>query len=198
MDVRYFYLGSGDGNSSLLRRPLKIFKYLAQKMKIIRVSNNFNTESLNKKEETKKSIKFAKKLWVYTLSRERKKKLIQVNRCRMRGYIVLTDRYPQNEFDGLCDGPKLRNVKGFASRKEAEAYRIAELCPPDAAIKLIVSPEVAAKRKPNEINIETNRNLTERVKNIKFSKKTKSILIDANKSQQDVILEIKKAIWNLI
>lgn len=199
MDVRYFYLGSGDGNSSLLRKPLKIIKCLAQKLKIIKVTNNFNDEEKSKNEKAdSKSLSIARRLWIYTLSKERIRKLIQVNRCRTRGYIVLTDRYPQSEFNGLCDGPKLKNVKGIASKKEKEAYRIAKLCPPDVVIKLIVSPEVAAKRKPGEIDLEVSKNLTERVKKIKFSDKTKSILIDADKPQQDVILEIKKAIWNSI
>lgn len=196
IDVRYFYLGSGDGNSSLLRKPLKLMKKIAQKMGIIKITNNFSTPSLEVKEN--KTMNFPKRLWVYTLARERIKKLKYINRCKIRGFVVLTDRYPQNEFEGLCDGPRLLNCKGFGAKKEKQCFRIAQLCPPDLAIKLIVSPEVAKQRKPEEIELETSNNLTERVKKIKFSEKTKSVLIDADKPQEEVILEIKRVIWNEI
>lgn len=196
VDVRYFYLGSGDGSSSLLRKPLKFIKKIATKFGIIKKTNNFSVEMSQEKEN--KSIGFAKKLWIYTLAKERISKIKKLNRCKLFGYIVLTDRYPQNEFEGLCDGPKLKNEKGIIANKEKEAHRLAKLCSPDLAIKLIVSPEEAKKRKPDEINIETSRKLTERVKEIKFSESTKHVLIDADKKQDDVILEIKKAIWNAI
>lgn len=196
IDVRYFYLGSGDGNSSILRKPLKFLKNLAQKIGVIKKTNNFSTQTLElKNENNSKSMGIARKLWIYTLSKERIKKLKFVNRCKIFGYTVLTDRYPQSEFEGLCDGPKLVGKKGITARKEAEAFRIAKLCPPDLVIKLIVSPEVAKARKPGEIEEETSKNLTQRVKEINFSEKTKSVLIDADRTQKEVILDIKRAIW---
>lgn len=193
MDVRFFYLGSGDGNSSLLRIPLKCALKIAQKMGIVRKSNNFNDSKLS--EVKKEKLGMARRIWVYMLSAERIKKLRNANRCRLRGFIVLTDRYPQSEFLGLCDGPRLRNISGIAAKKEAECFRIAKLCPPDFVIKLIVPPEVAVERKPGEINVETSRNLTERVKKIKFSEHTRCVEIDSAQKQEEVWLDIKRAIW---
>lgn len=198
VDVRCFYLGSGDGNSSLLRAPLKILKVLAQKLGILKITNNFNDANLHEKNKTNKTIGLARKVWIYTLSRERIKKLVSARRCRTRGYVVITDRYPQSEFSGLCDGPKLNNQKGLCASKEAESFRIAKLSPPDLAIKLIVSPEVAQSRKPGEIDLETSKNLTERIQMIQFSEQTKIVEIDANQSQEEVILNVKKAIWQNI
>ena len=196
MDVRFFYLGSGDGNSSILRLPLKLGLKIAQRVGLVKTSNNFSDSNLG--EVKNKKLGRARRLWVYSLSAERIKKLRNANRCRLRGFVVLTDRYPQSEFPGLCDGPRLGEAKGAAARKEKECFRIAKLCPPDLAIKLIVPPEVAVQRKPGEINVETSRNLTERVKEIKFSGHTRCVEIDSAQEQKKVWLDIKRAIWDAI
>lgn len=196
MDVRLIYLGSGDGKSSILRSPLKIGLKIAQKIGIVKKSNNFSDVNLEKIKNKRFGI--ARKLWVYTLAVERTRKITGANRCKMRGFVVLTDRYPQSEFDGLCDGPRLRNERGLAAKKEAECFRIANLCPPDIAIKLIVPPEIAAKRKPDEINVDTSRSLTERIKEIRFSDYTKCMEIDSAQEQEKVWLDIKRIIWDAI
>lgn len=196
MDVRFFYLGSGDGRSSVLRKPLKFLLKIAQKKGFVKKSNNFNNEKLAAVEN--KKLVGMRKLWVYTLSKERIRKLKAASRCRMRGFIVLTDRYPQNEYDGLCDGRRLRKQGGISEKMEEKCFRIAEMCPPDLAIKMIVPPEIAVARKPGEIDIETSRNLTERVKHIKFSDRTCCTEIDSGQSQETVWLNIKRAIWEAI
>ena len=194
MDVRFFYLGSGDGQVSLLRAPVKMAMNLAIKMGKAKKSNNFSNSKLQKKEGSKDGI--ARKVWVYTLAKERIAKLTQANRCRLRGFVVLTDRYPQSEFPGLCDGKRLSGNSGLAARTENEALRIARLCPPDLAIKMIVSPEEAVRRKPGELDEETSRNLTERVKAIKFSSKTKCVEISSDQPQEKMWLDVKRAIWD--
>ena len=69
MDVRYFYLGSGDGNSSFIRIPLKAALRMAQNLGIVRVSNNFSDDNLS--EINSRRLSGARKLWVFTLSAER-------------------------------------------------------------------------------------------------------------------------------
>ncbi len=196
MDVRFFYLGSGDGNSSILRVPLKVGLKAARKLGIVKSPDHINNSGFSDNKNVKPGL--AKKIWVYTLAVERIRKLRNANRCRIRGFIVLTDRYPQSEFTGLSDGPRLNAAAGIAGKKEQECFRIAGLCPPDLAIKLIVPPEVAAQRKPGEINLETSRKLTERVKQIRFSDRTRCIEIDAAQEQEKVWLDIKCAIWDAI
>lgn len=199
MDVRLFYLGSGDGKSSLLRLPLRFALKIAQNMGIVKKRNNFSDDKLNEIKDNKvKKVGFFRRLWVYALSKERIKKLTVANRCRQYGYIVLTDRYPQSEFNGLCDGKRLSNQKGIAAKVEKKCFEIADLCPPDLAIKMIVPPEVAVKRKPEELNIETSRSLTERVKQITFSDKTVCVEIDSAQEQNKVWLDVKRAIWEQI
>lgn len=197
MDVRYFYLGSGDGKSSILRSPLKFFQNFACKMNIIKKTNNFNeTDSKEGLDVPLKSyVSFVRKIWIYTLSNERIKKIKILNRCKLRGYAVVVDRYPQSEFDGLCDGPKLRNQKGYISRVEEKSFSYANLCMPDLVLKFIVSPKVAAKRKPGEIDEKISSYLTERVKEINFNDSTKSVMIDADDKHENVILAVKRKIW---
>lgn len=195
MDVRYFYLGSGDGPVSILRAPVKLALKIAQTFGVVKKANNFK-EDIKPHQSKNKKLGLARKLWIYTLSRERVGRLKKANRCRMRGFIVLTDRYPQTEFEGACDGKRLAGQKGLAARKEDESFRLASLCPPDIVIKLIVSPEVACSRKPGEIDPETSAMLTERIKNIKFSDKTVSVQINSDQAQEKVWLDIKNAIWN--
>lgn len=193
MDVRFFYLGSGDGQVSLLRVPVKLAMKIALKLGKVKKSNNFSDSKLQKKENAKNGK--ARSVWVYTLAKERIKKLTQVNRCRLRGFVVLTDRYPQSEFPGLCDGKRLSGHNGLAARTEEESFRIAKLCPPDLVIKMIVPPEVAAKRKPGEIDVETSRSLAERVKQIKFSERATCVEIDSDQPQEKVWRDVKKVIW---
>lgn len=196
MDVRAFYLGSGDGTGSILRAPVKLGLKLAKKLGVVKLSNNFSDNTLAEKKPEK--LRFARKIWVHSLSVERIQKLKKANRCRLHGFVVLTDRYPQDEFPGLCDGPRLGECTDLAGRRERECFRIARLCPPDLAIKLIVPPEVAVERKPGEIDIDTSRSLTERVKAIHFSDHTKSVEIDSAQPQEKVWLDIKKAIWRVL
>ena len=194
MDVRFFYLGSGDGQVSLLRAPIKLAMDMAIKLGKVKKSNNFSDSKLLTKTGVKDGL--ARKLWVYTLAKERIKKLTQANRCRLRGFVVLTDRYPQSEFPGLCDGKRLSGHSGLAAKTEDDALRIARLCPPDLVIKMIVSPEEAVRRKPGELDEETSRNLTERVKAIKFSEKTKCVEISSDQPQDKMWLDVKRAIWD--
>ena len=196
MDVRYFYMGSGDGDSSLLRFPFKVGLNVAQKVGFVKKANNFNDANLSEVKNSK--LSYAKSLWVYFLSLERIRKLRDANRCRLRGFVVLTDRYPQVEFPGLCDGKKINDKKSIAGRKEDECFRLAKLCPPTLVIKMIVPPAIAVSRKPGEIDEETSRNLTERIKKIKFSDYTKCVEIDSSKKQEEVWLDIKREIWNAI
>lgn len=198
MDVRYFYLGSGDGKSSFFRFPLIIAKELAIKTKLIKKSNNFTENNSSKNNNSKKRLKFIQKIWIYALSRERIHKLLKISRCRNRGFVVITDRYPQDEYDGLCDGRRLRNQKGIAASKETHLFELSKLIQPDLVIKLVISPEEAVRRKPKENDLETSKYLTDRIKNINFSDYTKKIIINAEKPYEQEIIEIKNQIWMII
>ena len=194
MDVRTYYLGAGDGKSSIIMKLLKLLKAIAQKTGIIHKSGNVSINN----ESTEKTNTLYFKLWTYFLSKERKHKLVKANRNRNHGYIVLCDRFPQNEMVGLCDGRKLSDQNNIAAKAESQAFHIASLCAPDLVIKLVVSPEVAKNRKPDEIDIETSSVLTDRILALKYSDTTKIKVINGDQDQNKVLLEIKQTIWNIL
>ena len=47
--------------------------------------------------------------WTILLSLERKKKLKRARKFRNKGFVVITDRYLQSEFNDICDGPRFQN-----------------------------------------------------------------------------------------
>ena len=111
IDVVAIYLGSGDGNSSLLRKPMKA---IAKKVGGKGVGHSVE------KEYTEKAVSFksrlysmAKIIWAVALALEKKKKLHQLIKARNNGVLVLTDRYPQSTAPGLCDGPLLNRYSFF-------------------------------------------------------------------------------------
>ena len=153
LDCICVYLGSGDGSSSLLRKPMKI---VAKKVGGKGVGKRMDKEQDSNKNLSFKArlYKIAKIIWADTLAREKKKKLRQITKARNRGMLVVTDRYPQIEAVGYSDGPLLdryiesNGIAGRPARKERKIYARAYIHPPDLTIKLMVPTEVAIARKP--------------------------------------------------
>ena len=191
MDVRRIYLGSGDGPVSIMRAPLKFVIDMAQKKDLVKRTRIEDAD----KQSANPSL--AKKLWIYTLSKERLSRLKQMNRCKLRGYVVLTDRYPQSEIPGLCDGIRLGD-SSFAAEVERKAMRRAKLCSPDLVIKMMVSPEVAMQRKPGELSFATGKHLSDKISRLLYSERTKIVTINSNQPQEKVWLDVKNAIWDVL
>ena len=118
--------------------------------------------------------------------------------------VVVFDRLPQTQFPGLNDGPQLSawldsSVRPLrrAAEIEREAYRSAELCPPDLVVKLQVSPEVALARKP-ATPAEKLRRKVEIVRTLRYPQTTRVLEVDANRSAEEVLLQVKCAIWDCL
>jgi hypothetical protein len=84
-----------------------------------------------------------------------------------------------------------------AARREREAFRLAELSPPDVVLKLHISPEVAARRKP-ETPWEQLRTGIEMVRRLAFPPTTRVVDLDAEQPLPTVLLLAKRAIWEAI
>jgi hypothetical protein len=118
--------------------------------------------------------------------------------------IVLSDRLPQSQFPGWNDGPRLDTWADHPSgwrrafaRRERESFRLAELCPPDLVIKLLVTPELAARRKPTTPQ-EQIRSGVELLHRLSYPPPTRVVDIDASQPLGQVILQVKRAIWDAI
>lgn len=155
IDVKTVYLGSGDGSSSLFRKPMK---WVAKKIGGKGLGQKLEKE--NYKKNTKSSVKAklyscAKIIWAITLAQEKKKKLKIITRSRNNGMLVLVDRYPQTEIMGYNDGPLLSKflLKGHGilyliAKRELDIYKSAYMNKPDLTFKLVIPSELAIARKP--------------------------------------------------
>ncbi len=208
MDVLPAYFGSGDGSSSLLRWPIKCFarlfvkrtgsrakKYQGDRKKQEGDAGGFNFNS--------RLRLIARVIWALSLSLEKYHKLRKVNMARNRGMVVICDRYPQNQIMGFNDGPLLSVWRNHRSgllktlaRWESRPYCLAEDYPPDLVIKLNIAPEVAIKRK-KDMCMEESLRRVDAIKNVNYHAQTKIINIDASKPFDEVLLEMKRGIWEM-
>ena len=115
--------------------------------------------------------------------------------------IVICDRYPQSQIVGSNDSPRLSRWLGHRSAMlralatwEEQAYREAIVSPPDLVVKLHVTPEVAALRKPDMPRDALPRRV-EVIKKLTFPPPTRVVDIDAGQPMSQVLQQIKQAIW---
>jgi hypothetical protein len=138
-------------------------------------------------------------VWATVVAVEKRTKLSAAHRGAIRGLVVLTDRYPQNEIVGFNEGPLmscLTRVPLWLRRFEAKAYSLADRLPPDLVIKLIVTPETAATREP-DMDRAVIRARTEAVPRLAFAV-ARVVSIDAEQPLTDVIRAVKREIWRLL
>lgn len=200
IDVYNVYLGSGDGSSSLLRKPMKI---VAKKVGGKGVGHAVEKELNSGKKSSLKSKLYsvAKVIWAVTLAQEKKSKLTKITRAKNNGMLVLVDRYPQVEVAGYGDGALLRkysNRKGLMKRIsdwEYGIYKKSCINPPDLLIKLMVPTDVAIQRKP-EMTAEEIDNKKEAVRSIHVGKK--EVEISTNQELIESVGNVMQAIWDEI
>jgi len=199
LDVCTVYFGSGDGSSSLLRKPMKLVAN--------RVSGKGLGHSVAKEYNEKKSVSLksrlyslAKIIWAVTLAKEKKSKIKYLVKARNNGLIVLTDRYPQTVYPGCSDGPLLskyvgKGLMGRISSWEHCIYASAALNPPDLTVKLIVPTNIAIERKP-EMSIEEIETKKKIVMGLDLSNNT--IVVDTSRPFEETRAEIMEAIWKIV
>ena len=188
MDVKYVYLGSGDNYTSWKKKlsrkipstgVFKLFRFLLTLTDIRDVTKNAYRNILS-------AEKYASK-----------------------GGLVVYDRYPQLDYPGICDGPKIRvRLQGklgqgllskllmyLADSEEKNIKRIVAHHP-DVVIKLILPPEESIRRKPQE-KLEAVKQKHEIVKSLEF-KGSDVYTIDATMPFDEELIMIKNIIWQHI
>ena len=128
----------------------------------------------------------------------RRRAMLEARRLAAGGSMVVLDRYPQAEFNGIYDGPRLQDGKSFpwAARAEREGYGSLAKLKPDLLIKLVVSPAVAHARKPDHSlsSIERKCAIT---RDLRFEG-VEVVSIDADQPLDKVLLEAKRTVWRHI
>ncbi|UMM64057.1 dTMP kinase [Aristophania vespae] len=187
----YLGLGSGDLGRRIGQWPL-LGPLLEKKL-----------TSKAKKTRTKgeKIPGFITALVVFIFSLIRLKRFRRVKKAVEKGYLVITDRYPQAEIAGQCDGPGLSAartnnpfIRAMASIEKRLYLKMAAF-KPDLIIFLEVDAQTAHQRKPDH-DIEALQTKIDIMPHITFNGAPKKI-IDASqpydKVKQNVIAKLSAA-----
>ncbi len=196
------YGGSGKGSATWPRRLLQGIAASRRRLAGRRASGNGPQRSVP--DETSPGRVLGRLLWVWSLVRERRRRARESRRAKGLGMVVLSDRFPQSQFPGLNDGPRLSRwledrswLRRWAARHEQAGFRLVELSPPDLVLKLHVSPEVASRRKP-ETPPHQVRSGIDMVRQLRFPETTKVVDLDAEQPPATVLLEAKRHLWAFI
>lgn len=119
-----------------------------------------------------------------------------------RGGIAVCDRYPQTQFKGIYDGPKIRalplcNDTGWSRvfiRMEEKNLAKVENKKIDVLFKLMIPAKLAIRRSPGHMfkEVKCKEKITEK---LQFPE-CDIYMIDATQPFEDEILEIKGLIWD--
>ncbi len=213
IDIHSVYFGSGDGPSSLLRYPLKKLNELRGSSRASgsthsqNSSNNregFQEHSDRENDSSdRKKVGVLKAIWAVLLAREKQKKRRRATRARNRGMVVFMDRYPQNQFENINDGPLLAswidaNSKLLSRIAEWERKIYANLHDhsPDLVIKLKTDPEVAKERKP-ETSMSNLKRKAEIIDSLEYED-SRVVIVDTHRDIDTVLNTIKTEVWEEI
>ncbi|HBL41622.1 MAG TPA: hypothetical protein DDY98_08775 [Ruminococcaceae bacterium] len=188
LEVRRFYLGSGENYYSFQRDLLKVLPK-GKAFKLIRgvlaLSDQLHI--------AKRCVSTLKKAQIYAV----------------QGGIALFDRYPQTQFPGINDGakireiflpkatnPLIRKITLIYAKREEKLLKKAVRIQPDLVIKLMLTTEESLRRKPKE-NAENVQRKHEIIKQLAFPK-SRVVVVDVMKEYHVEITEIKSIIWRKI
>lgn len=188
LDVKYVYLGSGENYFSLKRT---LYRKLSPKGPLRHLRSVLALTDT--RDLTRKAYKNVKKAEKYVA----------------KGGVVIFDRFPQMNYTGICDGPKIREKvqntfrNGFMgklllplARSEEKYIKKILSHHPDIVFKLLLPPEESIRRKPQE-SLEAVTKKHEIVKSLEFDG-SDVYTIDATMPFEEEMIMIKNIIWQHI
>jgi thymidylate kinase len=205
VDAESFYLGSGDGDIGLMLKCKKKLEWFIKKIKTKNIScQNTRQDTVTvRKSRLRLSLNhFIQSMFYMALAKERYRKVMRIQKAKSVGKVVITDRFPQNQIEGIYDGPQIKtgNTSGvfykWLKKKERGLYNRIAGFPPDLIIKLHVPIDVSRTRKPDE-DYETVRKKISITKQLKYND-SNAIDIDASGDLQEVLRIIKAKVWGFL
>jgi hypothetical protein len=197
MDVIPIYFGTGAGRPSLVLWPLKLMVPLIAPLFKTKPKGSSHGKISGRPPGRLYSALLA--IWATATAIEKRTKLSAAHRGAHRGLVVVTDRYPQNEIAGFNEGPLMPRLIGiplWLRRFEAKTYSLAARLPPDLVIKLVVPPEVCAKREPDMDPAVITQRIAA-IPRLAFSG-ARVVSIDAQQPLTEVIRAVKKEVWRIL
>lgn len=209
LDTHSFYLGSGDGYNSVLRSSMHAISRIKQ-IFLGRHKSRTTTTNVKKINENNSTLvnnstggfgsTLFSCLYSVEVAKHCKTQLKKSFHYQDRGGISIYDRFPQIQYTGIYDGPKVTSNFGnsgygwisFFSRKENALLGECQKYQPTLVFKLVISVEESIKRKHDAEEII--RKKVDITQNLKFPC-SEIHVIDAMQNYNDEILEIKRIIW---
>ncbi len=151
MNVERVFLGNGRSGASWYRKVFFAVLGTRAKLKGHRALN----EDRDKGRRTKVPWYYA--AWMLLANFDKHRNLRRAVAAKANGSLVLSDRWPQGQVPGACDGPRLyglpalKGLARMAAAREEQLLRRATAVKPDLIVRLVVSPEAAHSRKPTEL-----------------------------------------------
>jgi len=191
LDVHQFYMGSGDGAGGpihMIRRRVAGLIRSRKKQNRVPKTGSHAYSVLGRSYRLIDLVLMRRKLRMLRLGRQ----------LASRGSVILLDRYPQNQVNGLSDGPRLQEGRGFAwaARMEEKLYREAATIGPDMLIRLRVHPQTAQARKPDH-HPDIIARKCEIIEKLEFPR-SKVVNIDANQTYTEVLEHAKRSVWQFL
>lgn len=195
IDTMTVYLGSGDGTASAIRRPLVWGRALQSRVRggsggPVRVDADGNRI---------RTVSSMLAVWAVVLTLEKRAKVRRAKTARRRGLLVVVDRWPQAMFLGHGDGPLLagwsdrRGWRGRVAAWELRTYEALQADGPDLVLRLVVSADVAAKRRPEHDRDDLIRR-SEMVLALRFDN-ARVVDLDADAEAEVVSHDALEAVW---
>lgn len=182
----YVYLGLGSGDLGRRIGQLPVIGHMLEK-KLSKKAKTTRTHG----EKIPGSLTA---LVVYVFSLKRYFNHLKMQNALRAGLTVVTDRYPQAEIAGTCDGPGLSAAQpgnffvAWLRKSEASLYQRMAEHHPDLIIHLDVSPQVAHQRKPDH-DLELLQTKSEIMKQLRFGG-ARMVSIDASAPFQTVWTQV--------
>lgn len=213
-DCAQIYMGLGDGQTPLFVRIIKKIKTIFDNHK---GDTNLNISVNSDRYVKKRPISFFEKPMFFikksalvstiiSIEKNNFKKMVNMNKYRIKGGISILDRYPQIEMTNRNDGPKIATFKeiikadNYVKRmeeKEIKYLNLVKEVKPDIIFRLNISSDESMKRKLDQTDISIAQRKIEDLQSIHFQN-ARIIDIDATQPYEDELLLIKKYIWESI
>lgn len=201
-DVKQYYAGAGDGKKTLVSSiALSTYgRYRSRKKKATAIIDAGKT--INKIGFRNKIKGIGSAIAYLSILSSNIKHLHEAQILASKGVVCLMDRYPQNSLPFVHDGAKVKKydtghgiLHSFSVREQFLLNKVKDY-PFDIVFRLMVDPEVSYKRKPEE-SLEGLKYKAETLNKVRLEAKN-VMNIDANQPLDNVVLIIKRKIWNML
>ena len=203
IEAHCFYLGSGDGYHGLFKSLLEKSVAILHKSRECNTKNN----SRGSKNDKKSLLTSAVVCWnMLIIARHSYRVLLSAEKYRKKGGIALYDRFPQMQYEGIYDGPKIQEycrkhdceflVNKIMAKRERNYFLKIQRYQPTLVFKLLLSPEESIHRKPFE-DIDNVREKHKITRELSFPDSA-VFEIDAAQDYQQELITVKSKIWETL